>query len=203
MRLKTLTITLGAFAASTSASAYATVCPTIGASSNCSLIITRNADGSFTSVSTGVGPYDGNDDTLIGVVNNGPGNLLNLSLSSSTDIFGFDGDGINSYSGGGNYGVTGYEGPGTSFTVTDPYHGLVNFLGGGIAPGASAYFALEEDLSGSVGGTGGPVNIGGGTVTGAVPEPSLWVMMIGGFGMVGGFMRRRSKAALGAVLAVG
>jgi len=29
-------------------------------------------------------------------------------------------------------------------------------------------------------------------VTGAVPEPATWVLMIGGFGLVGGAMRRRS-----------
>lgn len=30
----------------------------------------------------------------------------------------------------------------------------------------------------------------------AVPEPASWAMMIGGFGMVGGAMRRRQKAAV-------
>ena len=30
-----------------------------------------------------------------------------------------------------------------------------------------------------------------------VPEPAVWAMMIGGFGLVGGAMRRRSTAALG------
>jgi len=30
------------------------------------------------------------------------------------------------------------------------------------------------------------------TVTGAVPEPATWAMMIAGFGLVGGAMRRRS-----------
>jgi hypothetical protein len=37
----------------------------------------------------------------------------------------------------------------------------------------------------------------GGSVTltgGAVPEPATWAMMIGGFGLVGGAMRRRSAA---------
>ncbi len=30
-------------------------------------------------------------------------------------------------------------------------------------------------------------------VTGAVPEPATWAMMIGGFGMVGGAMRRTRR----------
>lgn len=33
------------------------------------------------------------------------------------------------------------------------------------------------------------------SLTGAVPEPATWVMMIGGFGMVGGAMRRRRISA--------
>jgi len=32
-------------------------------------------------------------------------------------------------------------------------------------------------------------------VTGAVPEPATWAMMIGGFGLVGGAMRRRRSAS--------
>ena len=32
--------------------------------------------------------------------------------------------------------------------------------------------------------------------TGAVPEPATWAMMIAGFGMVGGAMRRRSKVTV-------
>lgn len=37
---------------------------------------------------------------------------------------------------------------------------------------------------------------GGGGVGGAVPEPSTWAMMILGFGMIGGVMRRRQRQSL-------
>ena len=201
MKSKSLVAIFGLVAAITSGPAVAATCPVIGSSSDCSLIITLNADGSFTATTTGIGPYDGSDDTLVGVINNGTGFLSSLTLSSSTDIFGFDGDGIDGYAGGGSYGVTGYEGPNTSFTVTDAFNGSVNFLNGGLAPGATAYFALEENLSGSVGGTGIPITIGGGTIVGGVPEPSLWAMMISGFGLVGVFLRRRSQAIADAMLA--
>jgi len=35
----------------------------------------------------------------------------------------------------------------------------------------------------------------GTTATGAVPEPATWAMMIAGFGMIGGALRRRSRGA--------
>ncbi|MBI1196568.1 MAG: PEP-CTERM sorting domain-containing protein [Phenylobacterium sp.] len=41
--------------------------------------------------------------------------------------------------------------------------------------------------------TGGPGT--GGPGTGGVPEPATWALLIAGFGMVGGAMRRRARAA--------
>ena len=38
--------------------------------------------------------------------------------------------------------------------------------------------------------------VSGTTATGAVPEPATWAMMIGGFAMMGGALRRRSTAKL-------
>jgi hypothetical protein len=37
--------------------------------------------------------------------------------------------------------------------------------------------------------------VSGTAATGAVPEPATWAMMIGGFAMMGGALRRRSRAA--------
>ncbi|QDZ08168.1 PEP-CTERM sorting domain-containing protein [Sphingomonas panacisoli] len=37
--------------------------------------------------------------------------------------------------------------------------------------------------------------VSGTTATGAVPEPATWAMMIAGFGMMGGALRRRSRTA--------
>jgi hypothetical protein len=40
------------------------------------------------------------------------------------------------------------------------------------------------------------VNVVGRFQTGSVPEPASWALMLGGFGMVGGAMRSRRKAAV-------
>lgn len=39
-----------------------------------------------------------------------------------------------------------------------------------------------------------PFTINGSLVGGAVPEPATWAMMMGGFGLVGGALRRRARA---------
>jgi Prealbumin-like fold domain len=152
----------------TSASA-ATVCPAVGQATDCGVFITINSDGSFTVTEPGNGnPYDGTEDTLIGVVNNAAGPLDSLTLSGP-DIFGFDGDGVCTYATGGASGGSGfagdsycstnangasstdgtdpfdYSGPGNSFTVTDSDDGVVNF-NTPVPPGGSAFFSLEGAL---------------------------------------------------------
>ncbi len=78
-------------------------CPNIGNDNTsgghtggCEYLIVLNNDGS-TSVlhnTNAGGPFDGQDDTLVGILNNSGSSVSNVQLSSSTDIFGFDGDGI-------------------------------------------------------------------------------------------------------------
>ena len=163
----------------------ASPCPAIGADSGCAVVITQSISGVFSLADTGQGPYDGSDDTLVGVVNNSAAALTTISLTGS-NIFGFDGDGENIYTGV-SYGPTGYEGPNTSFTITDVNNGFVNFLNGGIAAnGGTAWFTLEENLSGANGSTP-PIVIGG-----AVPEPATWAMMLVGLGAVGYALRQRA-----------
>ena len=60
--------------------------------------------------------------------------------------------------------------------------GTVNFIGG-IQNGGTAYFALEEPLTGANGG----INVGG------VPEPGTWAMMLIGFAGLGFLSYRKSK----------
>jgi len=184
---------LYAFAAATTAClaaapAYAaSPCPSFGQDTDCGYLITINPDGSITGApSTTQGPYDGSEDTLVGVVNNSPNAVTSLSLSGS-NIFGFDGDGEASYTGT-SYGPTGYEGPNTSFTITDSDNGMVNFLMGGVAPnGGTAWFTLEENLATISGGV---------TVTaGGVPEPASWAMMLVGFAAMGIGTRKLRQAS--------
>ncbi|MDR3664191.1 MAG: hypothetical protein P4L86_28050, partial [Mycobacterium sp.] len=140
-----------------------TECPAIGADTGCGFLITLPATGPATiQQDTNQGPYDGNDDTLVGIVNNTGVPIPTVGLSSNTDIFGFDGDGICSStyrpdwtaqgSGGCNYESSGYGGPKTlSYTniSSNKETGNVNFTGAGLAAGTSTFFSLESSLNGA------------------------------------------------------
>jgi PEP-CTERM motif len=177
----------------------ADACPAIGYASGCNIIITFGAGGSISTVLGDPNAYDGLEDQLVGVVNNSGSTLSSISLTGS-DIFGFDGDGAGEPGvfctvdltggthgclAGGTFGPSGYEGPNTSFTVTDFDNGKVNFTGG-LASGSTAWFSLEEpaSLQGLVVGGGG----GGGT---GVPEPSSILLLGSGLVSLFGLARRR------------
>ena len=127
-------------------------CVPVGASPSCETLVIINANGSLSSFSDpSVGPFDGVEDTLIGVENRSSSTAKSISLSGP-NIFGLEGDGICAeglYSPAPPecpYGPTGYEGPNTSFNITNANEGLVEFPAG-LAPGASTYFSLEENIS--------------------------------------------------------
>jgi hypothetical protein len=135
--------------------------PTSGNAAVCNLTYTFNANGSITTSGPG-GNYEGNDDALIGVVNNSGHTITSFTLKGA-NIFGFEGDGIDTYinnqnpipyfSGGPTADVpngsdtSGYGGPQGFFTnITGTTTGTVNFIGG-IAPGETGFFSLEETAS--------------------------------------------------------
>jgi hypothetical protein len=173
-----------------------------------SIIFTIGPGGSLSTTNTGVGPFDGSEDTYVGVVNQANSGVAVNSLQlNGPNIFAFEvgvgnADGIganpNPTTGkpgapGGPFGPTTYEGPGTSFSGINAAldTGTVNFTGG-LQPGFQAYFSLEELpsalLSGStpIVGTGPP----------GVPEPaSLTLLGIGIAGMAGYGWRKRKMAA--------
>jgi hypothetical protein len=136
-----------------------TECPPVGADTSCELLIVINPNGTTTVYNDpSQGPYDGADDTLVGVVNMSNMAVASLNLNGgATTIFAFDGSGICSTSitphpAACPFGPTGYEGPDTSFTVTSPTTGTVNFTtplspGGSCAHAGTAYFGLEEHVS--------------------------------------------------------
>lgn len=100
-------------------------------------------------ISNNQGPYDGSDDTLVGVVNSSAIPSASLKLTSSNPIFGFDGDGLCTYIPCSWPHPTGYEGPGVSFSPTSSTTGTVNFNPPIAANGGFAYFSLEAALTGA------------------------------------------------------
>jgi len=161
--------------------------PHVGANSFEAVLITINADNSITTVDTGQGAYDSSEDTLVAVVNHSSSTLTSLQLSN-TNIFGFEGDGIASstyLNKGTTWGPTGYEGPNTSFTITNKNSGVVHFTNG-LTTGQSAYFSLEE----------APNVVAAATVTNVspVPEPESYAMMLAGLGLFGFVARRKNKS---------
>lgn len=148
-------------------------CPAVGLNTGCAILVSVNADGT-TSVQADPTPpnngaYDGEDDTLVGFVNNANYSISAITLTSSTlPIFGFDGDGICDPGLGGSgpdpgcplgssatqsyvpesAGGTGYEGPNNTFIVSpeNSMTGVVDFIKE-IPTGGTAYFALEDTLT--------------------------------------------------------
>lgn len=164
-----------------------TECPAIGDDTSCAILIQITDTANNIIGDPSQSAFDGSDDTLIGLSNSSSDTISSIQLSSDTDLFGFDGDGICSgdygdWDGSARcpYGTTGYEGPGTSFSgiTPDQSGGVVNFSPS-LAPGQSAYFSLEEPLSATTvtaggptpGEQGGPVNLSENRTTCSVAQP--------------------------------
>jgi hypothetical protein len=148
---------VGAVSASAQApSTPFTQCPAVGDNTSCRILIVVTNSGTQAFVDNAqAATYDGDDDTLIGVLNQRTGQsatLNSLDLSSPTlPIFGFDNDGICTQNPGpdctGFPDPNGYGGPGVTFSNISPdfHSGTVNFAGG-LGTGVSAYFGLEDEV---------------------------------------------------------
>ena len=126
-------------------------CPAVGASPSCQLLLVVNPDRTVSvQGDPAVHPYDGLDDTLVGVVNNSLTSVSAITVTGPrSGLSLFDGDGLCTYGVAGcPFGATGYEGPNTKF-VTDSAlrdKAEVDFTGG-LVPGQSRYFSLEGALT--------------------------------------------------------
>ena len=118
-----------------------------------------NATSFFVLAAGNGNPYDGTEDTLVGVQNNSSGILNSIALSG-TDIFGFDGDGpcntlyhtpLYSWCPATYADPVGYEGPDNTFSHDGNNSGTVTFTTG-IPINGSTWFALEgtpQSISGT------------------------------------------------------
>jgi hypothetical protein len=165
----------GTASASNTVTAPFTECPAIGAAPSCDILLVVNADDSISVLGdSSVGPYDGGDDTLVGIVNHSAATVSAITVSGpNSGLAGFDGDGICTYATGGTVGGSGPGFAGDSYcnaqqlTGTDPadYEGSdntftldpssqndveVDFNGKGLAAGGSTYFSLEGALTAAV-----------------------------------------------------
>jgi hypothetical protein len=199
-----------AFASTSANAAPAPACsgPAVGNdSAGPALCITLNSNGTASIVNGpgfGQGPYDGVEDTYVGVINNTSGTVSAITLSSTNDIFGFDGDGIGVMPSGGYPGVGagtieygtpnssdhsngGYGGPNGFFsnitTVAGVESGVVHFIAALAANGGTTYFSLEHPLTAA----DFTAQIG------STPLPAALPLFAGGLGMLGWLSGRRKR----------
>jgi hypothetical protein len=172
---------------------------------NCNEVLTINPDGSVTGAVISTSAYDGTEDNLIGVVDNFSGSpVSSMTLTGTAGFFGFDRDGICTFS---PAGVNGGGSPASMFAYcdasqlsgTDPqdYQGpdntFSNFTSTGstgqvnfttpLNNGDTTFFSLElaPNASNPIGGT-----IGG------TPEPGTLALFAStGLGLIP-FVRRRT-----------
>ncbi len=190
------------------------LCPTIGATSfegpsnspyltaggGCNTEITIAANGSISTAVVNANPYDGVEDTIVGVINNSSAPVASLNITGS-NIFGFDGDGICLFASGGGAGDTwtagsssycsasqlagtdpgDYQGPTSTFSFSNSDSGTVFFSGGIAGSGGTSFFSLEEAPTANL------------IVTSGTPEPGS--LLLFGTGLIGLLVFRRKMVA--------
>jgi hypothetical protein len=203
--------------------AGASPCPTIGATSfegspnspyltaggGCNVIITIAAGGTVSTSTPNSQPYDGIEDTLVGIVNNSSTAVASLTVSGS-GISGWDGDGICLFAAGGGAGdtwsgqssayctssaLTGtdpqdYYGPNMTFSAFSSGNSVTLNFSPALAAGATTFFSLEAPPQALTVGTPVPA-----PTTPTTPAPSSLILMMIGLAALAAFFVGRGKFA--------
>jgi hypothetical protein len=165
-----------------------------GASPHPAIVFTINANLTVTTtIAPGVGPFDGIEDTYVGVINNSAITVNSFVINGPAGFVAFDLDGIDTFGAPGNaLDPTGYGGPHAHFS-TNGNAALTSatvFFVPGIAAGSHDFFSVELAPS-ALGG------ISGGGVNASTPVPTGLVMAgMGALSLFGyGWRRRKPQAA--------
>jgi hypothetical protein len=170
----------------------------------CNVVLTINPGGTVSAVVKDPIPYENSEDALVGVINNSPSSVGSLTLTG-TGIFGFEGDGICTFTfvGSGYCSpaqIAGtdpgdYAGPTTSFTNFSTANTGTVVFNGGLAPSASTYFSLEGVPTGNITGGVGP---GGGGTEAQIPTLSTSSLVLLLFAFLGAaFWQLRDRQTRG------
>ena len=111
------TVVLALLISGCASSAFANgQCPAIGQSQGCGILIVVTNTGINVLEDPDVGPFDGSEDSLVGVQNDSSTTVSQVTLSGgAVNIFGFEGDGLCAFTACEWLHPTTYEGPTTSF----------------------------------------------------------------------------------------
>jgi hypothetical protein len=196
--VKVLFLSLALLALGTRPASAGTICPGAPSGNNfphppdpgatgCNVVITINADQSTTVSVKDATPYESSEDIIVGIQNNSSSTVpaLNITGNTGNDIFGFDGDGICTFTFAGD-GYCSALPAGDPFDYQGPTSTFSNISGNGLSgtvtfspaipAGGTTYFSLEGQPSATlvVGvGPGGP-----GSSAASVPTLSVWALVL-------------------------
>jgi hypothetical protein len=89
-----LALSIASLASSAASAGAFPQCPAVAHDTGCQFLITVTNSGVQVAQDSAQGPYDGEDDALIGIVNSSSKAIASIPLSAENSLFGFENDGI-------------------------------------------------------------------------------------------------------------